>query len=112
MSKQQSRRRAKARPKTRLVEFLEGRTLLASPLVITKGGTYSGTFESTDPKKPAVVVNTSEPVVIENSTIRGKGDLIASGTSHTNITVRNVKGYGLNPDVAGQLNGEWISVDS
>ena len=43
-----SHRRAKDRRKTKLLEFLEGRTLLASPLVITRGGTYSGTWESTN----------------------------------------------------------------
>ena len=31
----------------RLVESLETRRLLASTLVITKGGTYTGTWEST-----------------------------------------------------------------
>src|SRR6185295_18651269 len=104
--------RLRRRKFRKLLETLETRTLLASPIVITKGGTYTGTWESLDPNTPAVRINTSEPVTIENATIRSKGDLIVSGTSHTNITVRNVQGYGLNPDVYGRLNGEWIAVDN
>jgi hypothetical protein len=103
-SKSQQGKRAK------LIENLEGRKLLASPLVITKGGDYSGEWESLDRNVPAVTVKTTEPVVIQNATIRGRGDLIASGTDHTNITVRNVKGYGLNPNVYGKVAGEFVDV--
>ena len=92
-----------------MVEKLEERRLL-STLVITKGGTYSGTWSSDDPSTPAVLVKTTEPVTIENSTITSRGDEIDSGVSHTNITVKNVKGYGLNPNVYGKArDGSWIS---
>ncbi len=37
-----------------------------------KGGTYSGNWESLDSRTPAVSVQTSEPVIIENSNIRMK----------------------------------------
>src|SRR5437773_12540005 len=87
------------------IEKLENRQLLASTLVITKGGTYSGTWESQDPSVPAVLVKTTEPVTIENSNISGKGDLIASGVDHTKITVRHVAGYSLNPNVYGRAAG-------
>src|SRR5688572_765585 len=103
----QQRRRAKF---VRLVESLETRRLL-STFVITKGGIYTGTFDNQDPYAAAVVVKTTEPVIIENATIRSRGDLIESGISHTNITVRNSKGYGLNPNVAGRLNGEFVDVE-
>src|SRR5215218_11434459 len=98
--------------RAKLIETLEQRTMLASPIVITKGGTYTGTWESTNRSTPAVTVNTSEPVTILNSTVRGPGDLIVSGTSHTNITVRNTKGYGVNPNVAGKVVGEFVDVGS
>src|SRR5688572_25827502 len=91
-------------------ESLETRRLLAS-FIITKGGTYTGNWDNQDPNVAAVVVKTTEPVTIENATIRSRGDLIKSGISHTNITVRNSKGYGLNPNVAGELNGEFIDVE-
>jgi len=66
-------------------------------LIITKGGTYSGTWESYDSQIPAVDIRTSEPVIIENSTIRGAGYLIKSWGYGADITVRNTRGYGLPP---------------
>ena len=72
-----------ATAKKTAIETLETRTLLAqNPLVITHGGTYSGTWESDDRSVPAVVVKTSEPVIIENSVVRGRGDLIVSDVDH------------------------------
>src|SRR5688572_12649468 len=46
------------------------------PLVITKGGIYSGNWESLDSEVPAVEVRTSEPVIITNSNIRSAGYLV------------------------------------
>lgn len=46
----------------------------SGPLVITKGGTYTGKWETKDPAKAAVEVQTSEPVTITNSRIRGVGN--------------------------------------
>lgn len=93
------------------MERLEVRALLASPLVITKGGTYRGTWESLDPNRPAVVINTAEKVIIEDSTIRSRGHLIASGVDHVNITVRRTSGYGLNPNRAGRMPGRFINLE-
>jgi hypothetical protein len=67
------------------------------PIVIRKGGTYSGNWESKDSEVAAVEIRTSEPVIIENSNIRGAGYLIKSWGHAANITVRNTKGYGLTP---------------
>ena len=69
----------------------------SGPLVITKGGTYTGNWESRDSEVAAVDVRTSEPVIILNSNIRGAGYLIKSWGHSANITVRNTKGYGLTP---------------
>ncbi|WP_250429088.1 PA14 domain-containing protein [Pontibacter ruber] len=69
----------------------------SGPLVITKGGTYTGNWESRDSEVPAVDVRTSEPVVIVNSNIRGAGYLIKSWGYEANITVRHTNGYGLTP---------------
>ncbi|MBD1395622.1 T9SS type A sorting domain-containing protein [Pontibacter sp. JH31] len=69
----------------------------SGPLVITKGGTYTGNWESRDSEVAAVDVRTSEPVVILNSNIRGAGYLIKSWGHAVNITVKNSKGYGLTP---------------
>ncbi|WP_189011719.1 NPCBM/NEW2 domain-containing protein, partial [Deinococcus malanensis] len=51
-----------------------GTTTYSGPLVISKGGTYSGNWESPD-TGPAVSIQTTEPVIIENANIRGKGVL-------------------------------------
>ena len=82
----------------------------SGPLVITKGGTYSGNWESTDPNVPAIRVQTKEPVIIENSNVRGKGTLIYA--SYGRLTVRNVKGVALNPNVAGKNTGYFIADES
>ncbi len=85
----------------------------SAPLVISEGGTYSGNWESQDPDEPAVVIKTSEPVVIEDATIRSRGHLIY--TEHgrnADVTVRNVKGYGLNPDRSGQHAGRFLVADT
>lgn len=67
------------------------------PIIIEKGGTYSGNWESKDSEVPAVEIKTSEQVIIENSIIRGAGYLIKSQGHDANIIVRNTKGYGLPP---------------
>jgi hypothetical protein len=77
------------------------------PLQITTGGTYSGNWESQDPSVPAVLVNTTDLVVIENCTIQSRSDLIKTGPPGTHVTVRNCAGYGLDPLVAGKQRGDF-----
>ena len=73
-------------------------------ITITKGGTYSGNWQNlTDPSKPAISVETSEPVIIENSNIRSVGPLIRSRYKNADLTVRNTHGVALNPGVAENL---------
>lgn len=69
----------------------------SGPLIITKGGTYTGNWESKDSDVPALDIRTREPVIIENSKIRGAGPLIRSLGYSANITVRNTEGYGITP---------------
>ncbi|MEJ8757034.1 PA14 domain-containing protein [Pontibacter sp. H259] len=69
----------------------------SGPLVITKGGTYSGNWESRDTEVPAIEIKTSEPVIIQNSNIRGAGYLIKSWGYGVNVTVRHTNGYGITP---------------
>jgi parallel beta-helix repeat protein len=84
----------------------------SSPLVINQGGTYSGNWQSTDAKTPAVTVTTTEPVVIENSHIRSAGSLIKTSVAGTNLTVRNSLGVAANAAVKGQPNGVFLEVSS
>ena len=67
------------------------------PIVITKGGTYTGNWESTNADIPALDIQTSEPVVIINSNIRSAGILIKSWYHNADITIKNTNGYGLSP---------------
>ena len=83
----------------------------AAVLVIDHGGTYSGTWESDDANIPCVRVKTAEPVVIENSTLRGRGALIVSTTRHSDITIRNTRGVGVNPNVSGRAVGRFVSIE-
>ncbi len=69
----------------------------SGPIVITRGGTYVGNWQSLDPKTPAVTIRTSEPVIIEKSNIRSKGTLIFSNYAKANLTVRHTRGIALNP---------------
>ena len=84
----------------------------SGPLTITQGGTYSGNWKSADPHTPAVTVATTAPVLIQNSYLTGPSDLIAAPYYGNNITVKNVIGIGLNPNVLGQANGLFVNVIS
>ncbi|OGX90300.1 Ig-like domain-containing protein [Hymenobacter coccineus] len=79
----------------------------ADPIVITKGGTYTGNYRSNDSGKPAVLVNTNEPVVLDGCNIAGAGNLIQAGEG-ANLTVRNCRGQGLTPSVDNQAPGRFL----
>lgn len=76
-----------------------GEPVYAGPITITRGGTYSGNWESLD-TTPVITIQTSEPVIIENSRIRGGGRLI-TGWDY-DLTVRNVRGEARTPGQAGR----------
>lgn len=86
----------------------DGQVAYEGRKVITAGGTYSGNWQSLDPNLPAVEIKTTAPVVIENCNIRGKNDLIKTSVQGAKLTVRNCRGYGLNPGVAGQIKGRFV----
>jgi hypothetical protein len=80
---------------------------------ITSGGTYSGSWSSTDPKVPAVTILTNEPVVLRNSTLTSRGDLIVIYGSEggANVTIDNVTGTALDPGIAGQARGKFLDAE-
>ncbi|MFC3834445.1 NPCBM/NEW2 domain-containing protein [Deinococcus rufus] len=84
-----------------------GNVSYKGPLVITKGGTYTGNYRSTDPKVPAISIKTSEPVIIENANVKGPGNLISG--FRMQLTVRNTRGYGVNPNISGRPTGRFIN---
>jgi hypothetical protein len=84
-----------------------------APITITKGGTYSGNWQSTKPDMPAVKIETSQPVIIVNSHLKGPSDLIqALDMAGSNITVRNSSGLGVNPGVTGKTKGVFLHANA
>ena len=79
------------------------------PIVITQGGTYSGNFRSLDSGIPCIKVSTTQPVIIENCTLAGAGNLIAVDGGAT-VTVRNNRGYGLTPSVDNTVHGKFLGI--
>ncbi|WP_167856796.1 Ig-like domain-containing protein [Hymenobacter aquaticus] len=79
------------------------------PLVITQGGTYSGNYRSTDSNVPAISVQTTQPVIIENCIIASAGEMISAVTNGANLTVRNNRGYGLPPTKDNTPRGKFLN---
>ncbi len=87
----------------------------SGPIVITEGGTYSGNWQSTDPKVPAVTVLATALVTIVNSRLRGPGDLLRSYVAElsypaVNLVVRQSCFVGTNPNILGVSKGTPISL--
>ncbi len=83
---------------------------VSSPITITRGGTYSGTWSSDDWHTPAVRIQTTDPVILRNSTITSRGDLISIPLTGAgaNVTIQNVTGTALDPGVAGVQRGNFV----
>lgn len=82
----------------------------SGPITITKGGTYSGNWMTTNTSVPAVLIETDEPVILQNSFVKGVGNLImvyGSG-SGANVQMTNVVGRAVNPNVAGANNATFF----
>jgi hypothetical protein len=78
-------------------------------LVITKGGTYNGTYRSNSSTTACIRVATTEPVVLNNCLLTGPGNLIEAGEG-ADLTVRNCRGQGLTPTVDKQAPGRFLDV--
>jgi len=87
------------------------RIVYNGPITITKGGVYSGNWQSADANVPAVSVRTSDRVVIQNSNIKSQGTLIDALGFAVNLTVKNNAGYALNPNVVGRYPGRFMDID-
>jgi hypothetical protein len=85
-------------------------TVWSRPIRITEGGTYTGNWRSTDPSIPAVKVETSQPVTIQNCQIESVTDGIFSLGVNANLTITNCQGQGLNPNIANRQKGFFINV--
>lgn len=86
-------------------------TAFAGPITITSGGVYTGRWLSPDADTPAVRILTSEPVVILDSVLSGRGNLIEAIGVDADLTVRNTTGLGVMPDEAFRHVGRFVDVD-
>jgi Bacterial Ig-like domain (group 2)/Ricin-type beta-trefoil lectin domain-like len=84
----------------------------SGPITITQGGTYSGNWKSMNPNTAEVTISTAAPVIIENSYVTGPADLIDDPDSGNNVTVKNVIGIGVNPNVSGQAYGVFVDAQN
>jgi hypothetical protein len=82
----------------------------SGPIQITQGGTYSGVFASNDPQVAAVTIHTDQPVILRDSVITSRGNLIVVTGVKTgaNVTIENVTGTGLDPAVKGASRGTFV----
>ncbi|HEX8506768.1 MAG TPA: hypothetical protein VF630_15495, partial [Hymenobacter sp.] len=78
-----------------------------STIVITQGGTYRGSYQSSSSSVPCVRVATSQPVVLEGCTLAGAGNLIEAAEG-ANLTVRNCRGQAQTPSVDNQAPGRFL----
>ncbi|RPD44973.1 hypothetical protein DNI29_19970 [Hymenobacter sediminis] len=84
----------------------------SAPIVITKGGTYTGNFRSSDSNVACIKVETTEPVIIQNAVLVGPGRLIDARPVYANLTVRGCKGYGLTPTQDNIPHGHFLEANS
>ena len=82
------------------------------PLVIRAGGTYTGSYRSTDSAVPCIRVETTEPVVLRGCTLTGAGDLIRATAGGATLTVVNCRGYGLPQSADQTRHGYFLEVNS
>ncbi|MGI4834044.1 MAG: Ig-like domain-containing protein [Janthinobacterium lividum] len=75
--------------------------------MITKGGTYTGNYQSLSSNVPCILVNTNQPVVLDGCNLSGAGHLIQSG-SGANLTVRNCTGVALTPSADNTPPGHFL----
>jgi hypothetical protein len=83
----------------------------SGPITITKGGTYTGNWQSLSASTPAVSIQTTQPITILNANIQSKSTLIQSFVHGANITVKNTHGWALNPNVYGQSLGRFLNAE-
>jgi len=83
--------------------------VVSSPITITQGGTYTGSWQSNDANTAAVTVNTTDAVVIENCTISSRGPLIVTAQKNVSLTIRNCTGTALNPNVSQKIPGRFLT---
>ncbi len=88
---------------------LRGQMFWQPPVVIRRGGSYSGHWYSESADTPAVVIETSDPVVLEDCQIRSRSALIRVTRPGAKVTVRNCHAVALNPESHGIAHGRFLT---
>lgn len=83
-------------------------------IAISRGGAYSGhwtndhiTTGEAGGGGNAVFISTTEPVVLQDCFIRTTRNAVQA-VPGANVTIRNCRGYGVDPGVAGQTRGYFV----
>ena len=81
-------------------------------LVIRQGGTYTGTFGSTDSSLPCISIQTTEPVTLSGCVLAGAGNLIEATRGGAQLIIVNCQGYGLAQSLDNIRHGHFLEVNS
>lgn len=71
-----------------------------------KGGNFQGTTTQS-----AILVTTTTPITISNTTVSGPGNLIQLNKG-THVTIVNTTGTGTNPNVSGTQKGAFVNANN
>ena len=82
-----------------------------SPIVITKGGTYTGNYRSTNANIPAIKISTTQPVILENCNVKSRTTAVFLDYS-ADVTIRNSRIECENPLVSGKTIGRAIQAQN
>ena len=81
-------------------------------LVVRRGGTYSGTYRSTNSHVPCIRIETTDPVTLRGCLLMGAGNLIQATSPGSRLTVVDCRGYGLPPTGEQTRRGRFLEVNS
>ncbi|TGE14042.1 hypothetical protein [Hymenobacter elongatus] len=83
-----------------------------APLIIRRGGTYTGSYRSTDSQVPCITIATKEPVTLRNCVLSGAGNLIEAKQGWAQLTVVDCRGYSLLPSQDQVQRGYFLVADA
>ena len=88
-----------------------GSTMGPQQLVIRRGGTYTGSYRSTDSAVPCVSIETTEPVTLRDCVLAGAGDLIRATAGGATLKVIGCRGVGLPPSADQTRRGRFLEIN-
>lgn len=82
----------------------------SGPLVINSGGTYTGNWRSTTAGVPAVDIQTSQPVVLQDCRFQSVQHCVKAYWPGADVTLNNCIGMGLAP-ASGTNFGRFLAIE-